>query len=370
MSVKRICCCLYWLFIFSSLAAQDKYTISGTITNAKTGAPISNASVYIANTSHGTATDKLGVFELHHVAPGNFQLIVSYVGYVTRIFPFSSDSLPMKLNATLDLKPTELDSVMVKPFMKDGWEKWGQFFVFTFIGTSVVAREAIIVNNKAIKFRWSTKPNVLEAVADEPLIIENKALGYRIKYDLEEYSYDSSEHILYFEGFRFFEDMAKDMTKIPRRWIGNRRQAYQGSIMHFMRALYHNKLKEEGFEVTRLTKQGVDYFAKTEKLLTADSLLSNGEDSTKQLLFKDHLSVTYLNAKADQEYTNPESGKKGGWRQHSIINLRSSDPVSIEYNGNYFPPLNILLREYWGWSEKVGRTLPLDYVDESESDKK
>ncbi|WP_315816906.1 hypothetical protein [Paraflavitalea speifideaquila] len=92
------------------------------------------------------------------------------------------------------------------------------------------------------------------AVADEPLIIENRALGYRIKYQLEDFIYNMSERTLLYVGYTLFEDMAADRNRIPRRWVVARKHAYEGSMMHFMRSLYTNKLDMDGFEVQRMVK--------------------------------------------------------------------------------------------------------------------
>jgi hypothetical protein len=76
---------------------------------------------------------------------------------------------------------TELESITVEPWEKDGWERWGRVFTESFIGTTSASRQCEIKNHKALRFRYSKKNGTLIAVADEPLIIENRALGYRIQ---------------------------------------------------------------------------------------------------------------------------------------------------------------------------------------------
>ncbi len=79
-------------------------------------------------------------------------------------------------------KMEELQTVVVEPYEKDGWETWGKFFIENFIGTSQNARSCTIKNYKTLRFRHSKKRNQLTVTADDPLIIENKALGYSIQY--------------------------------------------------------------------------------------------------------------------------------------------------------------------------------------------
>ncbi|HMH33968.1 MAG TPA: carboxypeptidase-like regulatory domain-containing protein [Puia sp.] len=349
------------LLFVSVVHAQDKRIISGNVVNQQTGAPIPNASVYIANTSRGSVTDAKGFFELRNVPLGNYELVVSFIGFSPKIFQFSPGKLPLRLDVRLEPKIDVLQSVTVQPFEKDGWVKWGRFFLDHFIGTSAIAKEAKIKNQQVLRFRYSAKENTLNVVSNEPLLIENPALGYRIKYDLDEFTYDSSEHALYFQGHLYFEDLIKENPRMAKRWRNNRRQAYGGSIMHFMRCLYAGTLTKEGFEVHRSKLQGKDFYEMSPKLLSSDSIVSNSADNIRTLFFDNTLTVIYKNAKSDPNYSNPESGKGGGWRQNSIISLRFKRPLIIEYNGNYSPPLDLFLTGYWSWSEKIGHILPLDY---------
>ena len=62
---------------------QAQETISGTVTDAITGDPIPGASVFIANTSIGTATDFDGKFSLSISDPAGKTLVVSFIGFST-----------------------------------------------------------------------------------------------------------------------------------------------------------------------------------------------------------------------------------------------------------------------------------------------
>ena len=270
MKIVQLIC---YLLIVSNLWSQEKNIISGKVTNAQTGASIANASVYIANTSQGVMTNSNGLFEMKNIPSGNYELVVSCVGYTTKIFSFSSDKLPLKIDAQLQTNATELAGITVQAFEKNGWEKWGQVFLDNFIGTSSVARLANITNFDVIRFRFSTKDNTLTASASEPLIVENPALGYRIKYDLDKFIFDTVAHTIFFQGYCLFEDMFKDPKQLTKRLIKNRKEAYQGSIMHFMRSLYYNKLVEEGFEVHAAVKNKEGFLVTSQALLTADSIV-------------------------------------------------------------------------------------------------
>ncbi|HMH33198.1 MAG TPA: carboxypeptidase-like regulatory domain-containing protein [Puia sp.] len=358
-----------FLFLASGIYAQTGRIVKGKVTNGQTGSPISNASVYFANTSKGVVTNEHGLFEIRNIPIGNSELVISFIGFKSQSFHISSQSLPLKLDIQLQPKVEELESVTVQPFEKNGWEKWGAFFLTHFIGTSVAARGAKIINYKTLKFRYS-KESVLNVVASEPLIIENPALGYRIKYDLDEFDYDSTKHFVNFQGYRYFEDLLTANPRMSKRWKRNRKDAYEGSIMHFMRCLYNGTLLKNGFEVHRSILKGEDFFVISPNILNSDSLVANSDENTKLFFFKGFLEVIYKNAKTDPNYSNPESGKGGGWTQKSQINLQFGEPIIFGFDGNFTPPLGLFLTGYWAWSEKVGHILPLDYEPEETDDVK
>lgn len=389
--------------------SQERNRITGTISNAVTGIRIPNASVFINGTSRGSISKTDGSFELNDIPKGTYELVVSSVGYQTIVFPFSADSLPMMLHFRLEAKAEELEAVTVTPYEKNGWRKWGRVFTENFIGTSAAAKDCSIKNTKTLRFRYSASRKTLEVSADEPLIIENKALGYRIIYQLEGFVHSWKERSVVFVGYSLFEDMSDNKKGIPSKWLKRRKAAYTGSLMHFVRSLYNNRLAQDNFEVRRLVKvpnlekqrvkkiyelekkqqlkQGgrisfelksaankdsVGYFQGilmqedslamiSRTTLTADSILTTGADSTKTLFFPNYLQIISKGLPEEQEFLyHFRIFREPVW-QRSLIMLTPLAPVVIEKSGLMFPPQNILSSEYWGWSEKISHMLPLDY---------
>lgn len=262
------------------------------------------------------------------------------------------------------------------------------------------ASKCDLKNYQVIKFRRNKKKNTISAVAYEPLIIENKALGYILKYQLEKFIYNFSSHVFYYEGYPLFSEM-EGSDKQKSKWEKNRQAAYYGSMLHFMRALYRNKLPEEGFEIHKMVKKentekkrvqqiiaagkqyedpDVDitftrndssiYYEKVMKqsdeltffyrpILSSDSIAYAIDKTTAGLYFKDYIDVTYTKRKAPFEYSQTTSQKDD--RQTSQITMLDDREVTISANGNYYPSQTILTSGYWGWSEKVGFMLPMDY---------
>ena len=383
------------------------FSISGKITDAETGNVIGNASVFLSNTSYGTVTNSKGEFVLNNIRQGKYDLIVSYVGYETFAKTISNESVTAQLNIQLKQKARELKDVTVKTYDKNGWQNWGQFFTDNFIGASLYSKSCTIKNTDVIRFSFSKKKNELTAFATEPLIIENKALGYIIRYQLEDFTYQFTGHYLFYAGYPLFEDMKGGKGKI-KRWAKARADVYDVSMMHFMRSLYRNKLKQDGYQMYHLKRipnvekqrwmakeknyfdtvshkvtimsyastLPADSFALYDKYIhqkdpieiiepveiTGDSIAYAEDSVTAAIDFKDFLIVRYLKRVMPDEYF--ATTKSGGKNQpvSSTLNLLNNKPVYITSNGYYYNVEDLLSEGFWGWWEKMGNTLPYDYV--------
>jgi iron complex outermembrane receptor protein len=79
--ITRISLLLFVILFSSALAAQSA-TIKGNVNDAN-GLPLAGASVILEGTKRGTISDASGNYELK-VSPGNYTIIISYVGVVTQ----------------------------------------------------------------------------------------------------------------------------------------------------------------------------------------------------------------------------------------------------------------------------------------------
>ncbi len=242
------------VLILLVVTADAQRTIRGRVVNDATGAVIPGSSVFISNSSKGTVTNSEGQFELQDIPPGKHDLVISCIGYETNVYSFSEQQLPLQLKVQLSIRVKELANVTVEPFLEEGWDKWGKMFMDNFIGTTENGMHCKIKNTNKIRFRYYKKSNRVTAYADEPVIIENKALGYTIKYQLENFEVSFKEHTTFYLGYPLFEDKTKEGKEPKEKWLRRRTEAFKGSVVHFMQSLYNNKLKEEGFEVRRMTR--------------------------------------------------------------------------------------------------------------------
>lgn len=400
------------LFLLPALSQQ---TIKGTVVNPVTQQPIAGASVFLTNTSKGGTTNKEGYFEITDIKPGKYELIATSVGFETNVFSFSSEQLPLKLRIQMEAKITELDNVVLEPYVEEGWDKWGNTFLSNFIGNNTSAKDCKLKNHKDIRFRFYKKTNRLEAIADKPLIIENKGLGYKIEYQLESFEIKFKEGSTTYYGYTLFTQLGNDDKDPKKRWVKNRDKAYYGSMKHFFTALYNNKLTEEGFEVRRLIKHpnlekqrvrklgpsalGVTIRGRTGdgNFIRKDSVQSliTGQDSSEYyrrvlrqedfleeysphfvnidslsigkdgifnaIYFPNYLYVTYKKGMEDQAYLDFYHEKRKPFYQRSLIFITEEVPLLIGPDGSYFAPDRLLSTAWWGFNEKMSTMLPTDY---------
>lgn len=388
----------FFILLIQFSFAQKR--IKGVVLDAEKNVPVPKASVFLNNTSIGTTANEEGQFELS-VPAGRYDLIVSSVGFNTHNQTLNSTDADDFLTIKLNIKTPELETVIIEPFEKDGWQKWGRWFIENFLGTSSYGREAQIKNPEVLKFRNSKRNNELQVIAIAPLIIESKGLGYRITYQLENFRYDFKSRYLLYSGYPFFENLAGSDRK-KRQWEKAREDVYYGSMLQFMRAVYANTIKEDGFEVRRLCKtpnpekervrtvyrssrktdangmiistinrdssdyynevmQQEDYQSRIgQHLLVGDSIAYGIDSTIAGLFFTDYLLVTYKHKKLPAEFRQlfPRSGNE----MMSEITLVNGRPIEVFGNGSYFNPEDLLSSGYWGWWEKMGTMLPFDYT--------
>ncbi|HYO21332.1 MAG TPA: carboxypeptidase-like regulatory domain-containing protein [Flavisolibacter sp.] len=226
---------LLCLFLLNTSAAQK--LLKGVVVDEK-NVPIPKASVFLNNTSIGTTADNEGQFSLN-IPAGKFELIVSSIGYITHNKSVNAAEVADFLTIQLKIKAPELETVIIEPFEKDGWQKWGRWFNDNFLGTSEYGRECRIKNPEVLKFRNSKKRSELTVIAIAPLMIENKALGYRITYQLENFRFDFKTRYLLYAGYPFFENLEGSNRK-KRKWEGGKRKC----LLRFHASLYAGGLPQ------------------------------------------------------------------------------------------------------------------------------
>lgn len=226
-------------------------TITGKVVHGESKSPLANASVFLNNATYGTSTAEDGTFTLSGVKPGQYELIVTVVGYEDYAQTVQVGNVPLKLDISLTQKVLMLREVVISS--NADWKKNYEQFRREFIGTTENSKLCKVLNPRVLNLNYHRSKQRLEADADEFLVVENRALGYRTKYLLKNYVSDAIEHTIQYSGRALFENLPGSAEQ-KKVWKHKREEAYYGSPQHFFRSLYKDKLKEEGFEAHDFTR--------------------------------------------------------------------------------------------------------------------
>ncbi|WP_421942738.1 carboxypeptidase-like regulatory domain-containing protein [Pedobacter sp.] len=399
---------LLFIFLFSvDVFSQNTFSISGKVKDDQGGLP--GAGVYLSGYKLATVADNDGNFLLPNLKPGSYNILVQMVGYL----PFSKSVIIEDKSVKVDLVLKEntvlLNEVTIRA--DPNRQKYIKQFTEYFIGTTPNSKQCKILNPQVLIVDFDFTKSLLTVKTTEFLIVENKALGYKLKYMLDYFEYNSRTRIIYFSGHPFFEEFKASPAK-KKKYIEAREIAYYGSSQHFFRSLYENKSKEEGFIINKIiqtpnpnrypenlinenlvkirtlpektgirkeagkidvgllefwTKQKemprfIDKFSRAE--VNPDTLVRYFNENLKWMNYTDALCVQYTKEKESLAYSNT-----GFWvfrpldiPEHELSVVKLTDgPVRFYANGSVYDSRSMLYEGYWAY-EKVGDMVPMDYI--------
>ncbi len=342
--------------------AQEKgyYYIKGQVLDQATGQPLSYASVVAQNTTIGVLTDSTGAFSIR-LPEGGYTLSFSFAGYETGSMRVSRQSAEEELFITLKPESQQLDEVTIvlDLELKDGWERYGEFFLENFIGKSENALQCIIRNPEDLHFYFYKNRNTLKVVSSEPIMVENFALGYTLKFAIDSFTNNFDTRISTFAGYPFFEEMEGTSAQ-KKFWAKNRKATYYGSLLHFMRALYARQLEAEDFELNFFNPSGDKSAVEVSDIYQA---LHFNTDSLGVVSIQPEfpvMSIAYRREKPEANYIkiDPRANREF---QISTLLFNSKEPLYVEENGYYYEQTEIITNGYLGY-KKIADLLPFDYL--------
>jgi len=356
MGNRRLLFLLITVFYCGLSSAQ--YTVSGKIIDSATREPLAGASVFCQNTTIGTASNKQGGFTLE-LKSGGYDLIITYTGYKTREMRINhGDTQIPEIEMVKEEKALGEVIITSSNEVKDGWQKYGSFLMDHFIGTTPNAASFTLKNPEALKFYYLKRSNKLRVLAAEPLLMTNAALGYDLRYQLDSFVYYYNTDINTYRGYCLFTEMEGTETE-KMAWAKNRREAYFGSKMHFMRSYFDKKVEEEGFFIELIDENNNTKFNRVANLY--DSLYFGTIDSTNEIeiWYPRLFSVSYAKRRPDPEYLDKFGLPKDVLIQISYIQLAHA--VAVKQNGYFYDQRDWVNQGYWGW-KNLAEVLPYDYV--------
>lgn len=405
--IKNLLVACILIMLGTNAIAQNTFSISGVVRDKKDGLP--GASIYLSGYKIATVADNDGKFKLSNLKPGSYDLLVQLVGYL----PYSKSVIisdkSVQVELVLKENVAQLDEVVIRA--DPNRQKYINQFKEFFIGKTPNAAQCKILNPQVLNVDFDITKSTLTVSTTEFLIVENKALGYRLKYMLDHFEYNSRTHIIFYSGHPFFEELKASAAK-KKKYIAAREVAYYGSSQHFFRSLYANKTKEEGFIINKMIKipnpnrypqyvinanlakikavpektgirqmkgkidtallafwtkqqempKTIDKFSRAEVL--TDTLVHNYNQNLKYLSYTDALLIQYTKEKESLAYS-----KTGFWifrpldvpeNEISVANL-TGEGVRFYENGGIYDSRSLLYEGYWAY-EKVADMVPMDYV--------
>ena len=388
--------------------AHAQLRLDGQVRDARSQKPLAYASVFLANTTYGTTTDSTGHFVLPGVPNGPYELMASYLGY--QLYKKTVDA-QQTTALVVNLQPTatQLEEVVVRP-RKNRPADYQKFLV-QFLGNSALSRQCRIENPEEVVVLYDESHRELTAVAPRNLRVLNQALGYRITYYNFDFKVFYRSSRCEFVAAPRFEELKSTDAKQQQHWNQNRRQAYAGSLPHFLRSVRENRLAEEGFLVQKMVTELNSTEAQQRLARPSDSLAAvlvpepgllarvykqplqaaqichtEASPSKSKLAFANSLQVTYQREQPDAMYAayitetrnnNLREAATARWlgsQTKAALGKAVYEPVLEESqlrllgpealilaNGYLANPLSIKVDGYWSF-EKIGEALPLDYV--------
>ncbi len=149
-----------------------------------------------------------------------------------------------------------LDEVVI--FADDGMSRALKLKHFRqeFLGKTENGRSCKILNESDLILRFNSKNKQLTASSRKPLVIRNDNLKYLITFDIQDFYIDYSYVDLLLEDFSvkmvsyFGTSYYKNLDTLnTRRTIKKRDKTYEGSTLHFMRALNSKNLDENNYQI-------------------------------------------------------------------------------------------------------------------------
>ena len=364
-----------FLSVFISAQSQTQYKgiLFGSVLDDSTGAILENANVFISQTTLGTTTNQRGKFEIKNIPEGVYDIISSRVGY--NVYKVRATITSAPLSITIRLKPNivSLEEVTVSAEKPELWHKQFEQFKKFFFGNSPNANECKIINPEILDF--TEEEEYFSATAREPLIIENGALGYRIVYLMRVFHAKpvtarlgntiGKGYSIVFDGFPKFSQLQPSAPERKSLWIKNRRATYEGSLSHFLSALYRGTWQKEGFLINLMPEVDLHNTPINRTIInnsTLDSILFPAKSAEDKILrFDGVLEVEYIFKQLD---TKIDILKKQG-TEHPVSWLQ------LNYSSITFNSLGVVQETtptnvYGFWSSlRFADMMPLDYVSEN-----
>ncbi|RZK25711.1 MAG: carboxypeptidase-like regulatory domain-containing protein [Flavobacterium sp.] len=354
--MKKIFLLTLLIAFFGEVHAQLSFSISGTVKNVKDG-ELPGATIFLDGTEKKTYSNEKGEFKLDNLSPGTYQLSVHFVGYKAYKKNIIIEDKSIITTVLLEHSEQTLKEVVITSTASKN--KYLAMFLKSFLGDTENGNSCRLLNPDILKF--SEQQLTVTAKTNAFLEIINENLGYNIKYSLRDFTLNRLTSVASYAGECIFESL-KGSESEEKVWTENRKAAYEGSLMHFMRSLYANTLDKDGFYCYYI----LDYNKPKQRLgplITPDNFVNHEKKDLATIKLSSPLFVAYDPAFAHN--LNPASSNAGNSEQAAVERTSIVAPylgsAIIDSKGSIVDYRSFLIRRYWG-TKRLGDQLPYEYM--------
>jgi len=377
------------LFSLPLFCCAQYLSLSGSVRDSTGGKALDGASIFLGNTSIGTTSRTDGSFRLTGISPGQYDIIVTMIGYKpfsqTLNIQKSADGFAIKLAR----KPVMMSVVSI--MSKTERKRLMNMFMRDFIGDDGQQRQCRIKNPDELFLEYDRKSNTLTASTEKFLIIENTFLGYRLNYLLSRFSSNYTERRVFFAGQALFKDLPGGPAK-QKRWKKNRENTFAKSPMRFFRSLIASdtsifgmytlirkpnpvrppdsliRAKQDQF---RFNPDSMAYWSGKAGLPKEIQQIIDTPRGIDDVLARTDLDGIYALRFSNLLYVAPHQKKQGenglssrmellfNDEQSSILHLLSRYAL-FDQNGVILTPENLIYEGNWA-KDRIGQLLPYNY---------
>ncbi|MCY7422975.1 MAG: carboxypeptidase-like regulatory domain-containing protein, partial [Chitinophagaceae bacterium] len=349
---------------------------NGTVVEATSQLPVAGAMVFVNRSKEFTVTDSAGKFSLIDTLNPTVELVVSKAGFQTSAYVVTSETSASEFRFELVKESPEIGHI---DSSKTG--VYEEAFLKIFFGTTYNTAETFITNPAILQYSFNGQTGTLSVKSNGLLEIINDGLGYMIHYQLDTFSLVVSNGLSDFQGYCFFTSLSTKKPFIVEKWNMRRQLAYKGSMQHFVKAVYADKVIAEGFSISKVVRylegeSGYKGALKSKYLVRAGSLNVNG-NKTGYADVTDAAKMTSTNTmrcdSANQtyfHYPGPLLVQWSGKDQQAFLTneempqmislfLFGNQKVKMCANGLYYDKPDLYVQGFM--REKIADLLPLEY---------
>lgn len=372
--MRRILFCFWIGLSCLQLGNAQQVELQFKLVDDATKKSISDAHIFINNSSIGTTSDINGYCKLSLSIQETQVLIITHVSYKTlNIAPENYIHLTKGDTIEMQGKNVDLDEILLTSKKDKKWKKKFRKFRKTLLGDGKAAANCKILNPDVLQFE--EKNGNLWVTAVDLLHIENDYLGYTIHFWLEELSIETDGSTYYKGNGKYIDKAQANDTQ----YIERRKLLYKHSLPNFLRSLLKspNKptLKELGYELSFEKYEQGQFNTILIPTEPSTLVLPDSIPDWNRLYFSEFLTIKHLeldessnnevrisvSPAEQQKFGTSKTQSLGRDAQKEVSRLYKIEPYLLFDNrGNIINKSAVKEYGYWA-KQRLALTLPIDY---------